>query len=163
MKGSKMNFNISLLVILLIFLFVSCEGEQPLDPDLQNALFPNTKLIEIGIPVFGDTVSNMPAFSWQATGKKFVYLAIFSDRIIIKEDKIVNFEDNVWAWHSGLGTGREGSIYFSDGVDVVGGKLQTGTPSPLISGREYVWAVWAWENDGIKVSESSKEMYFIVE
>ena len=158
-----MKYNILLSIILSLTLFFGCEGQQPLDPELQNTIFPGTTLIETGIPAFGDTVVSTPSFTWYATGKDFVYIGIFSDRLIIKDKKIVNIEDNVWAWHSGLGTGREGSIYFSDGVDVIAGELQTGVSTPLLNGRGYVWGVWAWENDGIEVIASSKEMYFIVE
>ena len=162
-------FLLNKLAITFLFLFfvIGCSdtgpGLPPPDYGAGNTIFAQTTLINTIKPAFNETASSTPAFVWQATGQKYVFLGIFSERIIAKNNIIENINKNIWAWHSGLGRGREGSVYFSDGFDVVSGELdQNRSPTPLLSG-EYYWAVWAWAYDGIKVTYSSQEMYFIVE
>lgn len=135
----------------------------PADSTLPNPIFPNSDLIDVRTPKLGDTVTSTPTFTWVVTGRKYVYLGIFSQNLVIKDGNIANINANIWAWHSGLGTGREGDVSFSGGVDVVNGELQTGRlPTALISGNSYVWAVWAWNDDGTEIKQSSKEMFFVV-
>jgi hypothetical protein len=137
--------------------------EAPLDEALNNPIFPGANVVETGVPAFNDTVSSTPGFTWVQTKCRLVFVGVFAQRIIVKDRKILNPGDIVWAWHSGLGTGREGSIIFTDGVDVNEGILQTGVPPhPLQGGRGYNWAVWAWDDDGLKIAWSSREMFFVV-
>ena len=151
-------------MILVIYFFMSCfKLENPLPPLDNNAIFSSSSLIETVAPANNDTVSATPAFAWVATGRKLVYLGIFVANIDIKDNKIVNIKDNIWAWHSGLGKGREGFVSFADGVDVVNGNLQVDRiPTPLIFDRAYIWAVWAWDDAGKKVVSSSQELFFVV-
>lgn len=139
----------------------------PADPGEDNPIFSNSFFIETSRPVFGEKISNEKiaelAFAWKVTGQKYVYLGIFTDRIIVKDNSIINIDKNIWAWHSGLGKGREGSLYFSDGFDVINGELQEDSPPTPLPVGEYYWAIWAWDDDGITITASSKEMYFIVE
>jgi hypothetical protein len=80
------------------------------------------------------------------------------------DGKILNTAANVWAWHTGLGTGREGNVRYDQGVAVVNGVLQTdAAPPPLVEGHDYVWAVWAWDDSGRQVTNSSKEIFFTVD
>jgi len=135
----------------------------PADTAMSNPVFSNATLIEVGIPKFGDTVVATPTFTWRVTGQKYVFIGVFTQNLVVTKNSIVNVNDNIWAWHSGLGTGREGNIPFSAGVDVVGGELLTGrSPTSLKSGIGYVWAVWAWGDDGTEIKQSSKEMFFVV-
>lgn len=156
------------LVGALLILCLGCKSESspasPPDAALNNPVFPGSGIIETGIPVLNDTVSATPAFTWVQTNCRLVFVGIFADRIIVKDRRILNPNDIIWAWHSGLGTGREGSIYFADGVDVKQGSLQMGvSPTPLQGRRGYIWAVWAWDDDGLKIARSSKEMFFVVQ
>jgi len=143
--------------------FSILQKEPPPDYGLGNTIFARSILIEGFKPEFAERVSATPAFVWKATDQRYVFLGVFKRRIEVNNYRIVNIDDNVWAWHSGLGRGREGNVYFSDGCDVINGELkQDSLPTPLPKG-EYYWAIWAWADDGIKISHSSEEMYFIVE
>jgi hypothetical protein len=153
---------------MIFLLFGGCSKDSspagpPSDVGLNNPVFADAALIETGIPAFKDTVAATPTFTWRATGRKYVYLAVFTKNLVVSGGRIANTEDNIWAWHSGLGTGREGNVSFSDGVDVRDGVLQIGKPpTPLTSGNGYLWAVWAWQDDGTEIVASTKEMYFVV-
>jgi hypothetical protein len=69
----------------------------------------------------------------------------------------------VWAWHTGLGRGREGAVTFADGVAPVDGSLDAvGPPVPLPRGRTYYWAVWAWDDGGMAIVHASALQYFTV-
>jgi len=134
---------------------------RPADFELRNPIFSNSEFIEARTPVFDDTIQTNPTFTWKVTGQRFVFLGIFSENIIVKDNSIINTSANVWSWHSGLGAGREGNVKFSDGVDVKDGKLQEGKPATsLKSGQSYVWAIWAWDNLGTRITHSSQEMFF---
>jgi len=147
---------------------LNCGGDEattPLDPDLDNAVFTTADhLIVTGLPEFNSTTTTTPVFTWKATGQKLAFLAVFDANIQTRNSVIVNSQANIWSWHSGLGTGREGAIRFEDGRDVVDGNLQVvGPPTPLESGQSYTWAVWAWDNEGKRVTHSSEEMFFVVQ
>ena len=135
------------------------------DPNMENAVFASAdRLVETGVPAFDDTTTTTPEFSWRSTGQKFVYLAVFTSNIEVRNKQIINREDNVWSWHSGLGTGREGNVKFEHGRDMVDGKmLESGPPTPLVPGETYVWAVWAWDDQGIEITYSSQEIRFTVQ
>lgn len=155
-----------LLVMLLIVFFLQyCTASKPEDFDLGNTIFPEAHyLIETGIPGFDEKTNSMPSFTWKVTGQRYVYLAIFKNNIIVQSNRIQNIKDNVWAWHSGLGTGREGWVQFGDGRNVTDGVLQLNLePTELLFGESYYWAVWAWDDEGKIITHSSQEMFFIVE
>lgn len=137
----------------------------PPDYELENAVFTHADyLIITGIPGFDSVTTATPIFTWNATGQKLVFLGIFNDNIVIYDNEIDNVENNIWAWHTGLGTGREGSVRFEDGRDVINGELQENEPpTPLTSGDSYTWAVWAWDDEGLIITHSSQEMFFTVE
>lgn len=159
----KINLLNSIVLVLLIL--ATCAIFPP-DNTLNNTIFPNANLIEVGVPAMNAVVNTTPSFSWNNTGKKAVFIAIFTNNIIVQQDPptIVNVNDIIWAWNTGLDTGREGSIFYNDGVDVLDGVLQTGSPpTPLTIGSSYVWAVWAWDDSGYKIVAASKEMFFTVQ
>ena len=61
---------------------------------------------------------------------------------------ITNQNDMFWIWHSGLTTGREGNVTWSDGVVArFGQPIETERPPALESGT-YFWAVWALDDQG---------------
>jgi hypothetical protein len=156
-----------LFLPLATILYISCSqapgAAPPPDQSLPtpNPIFPGAILITVGVPQANSTVSTTPEFSWEATGQQLVFLAVFNTNIIVSNNAIANPQNIVWAWNTGLGTGREGSVFFSDGESVVNGKLAPNSPpTPLISGQTYVWAVWAWDNNGYKISNASTETFF---
>lgn len=171
-SGRRRQALISLPLVLLIltgvlsFLAASCalpaaEPSPPADQNLPNPVIPDADLITIGIPASNSTVSTTPDFSWTATTKGLVYLAVFSANIQVAGGGIANPQDIVWAWNTGLKTGREGSVKFTDGRSVVNGRMVLDSPpQPLVSGKNYVWAVWAWDDAGYAVVKASPETYF---
>jgi hypothetical protein len=62
-----------------------------------------------------------------------------------------------------MGTGREGSLQYSDGRHVINGNIDYANPPvPLDTMNYYFLAVWAWDNNGIKVQYSSPQTYFAI-
>ena len=62
-----------------------------------------------------------------------------------------------------MGKGREGNVEYTDGCDVLNGVLKLDSPpTPLIHGQSYIWAIWAWDDEGLKITYSSQEMFFTV-
>jgi hypothetical protein len=161
----RMKERLGMLLIALLAM-LGCENEPtpPKDYELRNAVFTGADyFIETGIPAFDDTTDSTPTFTWIQTKQDLVFLGVFKGSIQIDENKIGNITDNVWAWHSKLGTAREGNVNFSDGRDVDRGQLLVDRPpTPLVPGQSYWWAVWAWDNEGLRVTYSSREMFFTV-
>ena len=136
-------------------------GEPGLPIDLNTIFYADS--ISVISPMNGDTIPDIyPMFAWEATGSKMVFLGIFVNNINITAGQIANIDDNIWAWHSGLGKGRIGSVAFDDGFDTVNGMLQTDRPpTPLFENTPYIWAIWAWSDDGNLISHASREMLFV--
>lgn len=168
MSGAEFRTGVSCVALTcaLAMSAAACGGggqpEEPRDQNFANALFPRATLITVGTPQGRCPAS--PAFTWQTTGQAIVYAGIFTSNIVVSNGRIINSQDNVWAWHSGLARGREGNVSFNDGVSVVGGTLQLDRPAtPLVHGQSYVWAVWAWSDDGSRVLASSRETFFVAD
>ena len=107
-----------------------------------------------------DTLNNMPAFAWDSIGLKIISLAIFNSPISVMNSEIVNSEDIVWKWHSGMNFGKEGLVQYSDGKDVIDGvELESVTP---LTESTYYWGVWAWNTSGNRILYSSRQMKFYV-
>lgn len=105
-----------------------------------------------------------PPFVWEPTEKKYVFAAIFDDENIdVKDSKIINKDKIIWAWHSGLGSGKEGSVSFYDGRKVLNGEVTNELPDKLKSKNYYIFGVWAWNNDGTQILYSSEVIYFYIE
>lgn len=141
-------------------LFEACPIE---DAGLFNPVFPDAELVTLGSPNLC-VVNRTPTFTWESTGQRLVFAGIFSRNVTIVRQSIGNTVDNVWAWHTGLGTGREGNVAFGDGVAVIDGEVVVGSAAaPLVQGRAYVWVVWAWDFIGRKITHSSPEAFFTVD
>lgn len=159
----------NLIMVCLCGTAIGCgalpSGPTPaVDSPLGNPMFPGTSLVEVGTPAHLCRVTGEPVFTWKVTGERLVYVGVFEDNVTVTDGRITNTSSNIWAWHSGLGTGREGNVLFQQGVDVRDGILQVGrAPTPLQEGRTYVWAVWAWDEEGVQVIKSSQEIFFGVE
>lgn len=121
--------------------------------EIQNLLFYGSNVIFLEIT---QDVNN-PSFAWNATGLEYVVVTIFNSKIDLKNDQISNPEDAVWTWHNGLGKGREGNVSFSDGRDVVDGKIRN-TVSSLPPGTYYI-AAWGYD-ENYNLRYSSKEYQY---
>jgi hypothetical protein len=120
---------------------------------IQNQIFIGT--IPIELEITPDVAK--PSFAWRATGSKYVVLAIFRDKIDLKDGRIANIEDAVWMWHTGMGRGREGNVSYDDGADVRNGVIQDSV-TPLAPGTYYI-AVWGY-SDEYELIYSSKEYLY---
>ncbi len=145
-------FIVFFVVLALSFSYLACGGADSYNQNhsnsnsfaYQNNLFTNTTRLAaaVNIPVPGE-----PSFSWQATGRKHVVCAIFSDRVQVRRNEITNPDKIVWMWHSGLATGREGNILFKHGV---AGAESTQSANPLPRGS-YFWGVWVFDDSGTPI------------
>ena len=157
-------------ILPILVLFTACsegggDGEPPFIPLDNNTIFLTEEII-VSSPSNGDTLfTTTPGFVWEATPNDLVFVGIFTDNISVNPGSgINNKEDNIWAWHSGLGTGRVGNISFDDGFNVMNGELDVfSSPTPLEPGRTYIWGIWAWDSSGLNITRSSLEMAFTVD
>ena len=169
------------LLILLIMLFACTRDEFLNRPFTGNSLFPGTERIIVNeysyysngvLYIVDDAITSVqkpdtfprtPSFSWNPTDAKLVVAAVFNSRIQVNSSGIINKNNTVWMWNTGMNTGKEGSIAYSDGRSVKNGIiLDKEQVTPLYSDSLYTWAVWAWDDSGTKITKSSREMGFIV-
>lgn len=127
-------------------------------------LFAGTDRINLTSPSSGQIlISNQPEFSWIGKGSNLVMMAVWDQLPEISNGKINNISNIQWLWHSGLGTGLNGYVQYSDGVSIVDNMISnTASPVPLELGRSYYWAVWEWTEDGQSLLSSSNISYFHV-
>jgi hypothetical protein len=120
--------------------------------------------IELLSPSQGEIIySDTPQFSWNMESRELVALGVFDNRIEVKDNEILNTDDLVFYWDSGMLKGLVGSISLDDGVRFISGERSSGkNVIPLEKGKAYFWAVWSWDNEGIKIVSSSIEGYFIL-
>jgi len=164
---------------ILFVLFFNCAEEEEV---LQNEEFIFSNSFQIKIPeyqyydnkgnlflvrgdtsyqtAYPDTLNNMPSFVWDSIGLKIITVAIFTLPIVVENDQIMNVDDIVWEWHSGMDFGKEGYVQFIEGKNVIQGEI-TDTVTPLQEGN-YYWGVWAWNSTGKKVVYSSRQLGFYV-
>ena len=135
-----------------------CDAGRVADAGSSNTAFPGTAPIHEITPGQECVVSTRPSFAWEATGHALVHAGVFSENLDIHDGRITNVPDNVWYWHTGLGSGREGSVTWAQGVSMA--QDDAGEPEPLTHGEGYVWAVWAWDEETLEVVASSPEIFF---
>ncbi len=148
------------LVLILSCLLYGCgTGEEAEEaggdyyPSIQNIIFYGTWEMSLEMtPNVPD-----PSFAWQASGLRYVVITILKSKIDLRDNRIANIEDAVWTWNTGLGTGREGNVSFSDGRDMMNGEIQE-TVTPLLPGMYYV-AAWAYDDDYDLVRSSKEYQY----
>lgn len=112
-----------------------------------------------------DTVPSAPTLSWEKVESEIVCAAIFKNKIYVEDNIIVNdTSDIVWIWHSGLANGENGLVQFEHGTKKINPDNPESVidPYPLEQGEVYYWAVWAWDNSGIEIRFSSRELRFVV-
>jgi hypothetical protein len=112
-----------------------------------------------------DTLNSMPVFRWDSMDINILTVAIFTNSIDVRDNEIKNTEDIIWQWHSGMENGKEGYVQYSDGRNVLHGTMDTidyqHPATPLDAGL-YYWAVWGWNQSGIRIWYSSRELKFYV-
>lgn len=137
-------------------------------PSQKNTLFVADRIINIVSPTFGDTIySTAPDFVYNTTGNKLIMIALWETPAIVRDNVIINMRDIVWFWHSGMKNSPIGAVSFTKGQTPLNGNLnptdlKSNPPKPLDKGRSYYFAIWEWDEMGIKILGSSKESYFKV-
>jgi|GEM_PF-2088023 len=176
---NKLSVSISILIIVIIF--SACENacEETLNNEL---IFPEAH--EINVPsyvyqsitgdilVHGDegykfnlvdTLPATPVIGWDSVQTKLIISAIFSQPIQVVNGRIENLNKIVWIWHSGLENGKDGWVAFEEGRNISDGNLDNlSQPIPLTTSHQYYWGVWSWDESGIRVRYSSRQMTFYV-
>ena len=113
-----------------------------------------------------DTVPSTPTLSWEKVESDIVCAAIFKNSINAGNHSINNdVSDIIWIWHSGLAGGENGLVQFEHGIKEIDpdNPDSSSEPEPLMHGEIYYWAVWAWDNSGIEIRFSSRELRFVVD
>ncbi len=138
-------------------------------PDESGSLFRANKIIKTFSPEFGETIySTKPSMSFTGYNNKLVMNAVWKEMPRVVDNKIVNIEDIVWFWHSGMQNSPIGYVTYESGKYPKDGNLNPKDVStlepapPLEKGRAYYWAVWEWDDSGVKIDASSSISYFKV-
>ena len=109
---------------------------------------------------YPDTLNSLPVLAWDSIGLKLINVAIFTSPIVVYNNEIINYEDIIWKWHSGMNFGKEGYVQYLDGRDVTNGEIgDVVTPLPEST---YYWGVWAWNSEGKRILYSSRALEFYV-
>lgn len=146
----KLIFRLFLLTALFVFSTSCARKSSSTGPEgvSNSALFPGTKPITLISPPNQRVMDREITFMWNPSGQQQVALGLFEAPIQIVNGNIQNKNDNIWAWHSGLKNGQQGLVKFSDGYGVENGIWQNQKPIKITNGKQYYWAVWAWDNNG---------------
>jgi hypothetical protein len=178
----SLNRIASLLLVMFITIFFSnCEdiSEETLNNEL---IFPEAHEIKVPSYVYQavtgdvfvhgdegfknnivDTITSTPQLRWDSVQTKLIVSAIFINRIQVTKGKIENTNDIIWIWHSGLDKGKDGRVTFEEGRSISDGVIENpGLPVPLPAAHQYYWGVWSWDESGIRVLYSSRQMTFYV-
>lgn len=126
-------------------------------------LFPATKLLALLQPVHNSFISGtQPIFAWSAGSRSNkVALGVWDARPDVGPLGIRNPGHMVLFWHSGLETGSIGYVRFEDMKTPIDGSVrELGQPVPIAAGRPYYWAVWEWDEEGLRVEYSSEVRAF---
>jgi hypothetical protein len=175
--------NIQILIFgsICSVLFLACTEDNTLTINNEDLIFNNSYPIEI--PAYNytdslgtiyyvqgdtnyillpDTLNSLPTLAWDSILFELVSVAIFTNHVQISGGEITNSSDIVWQWHSGMEFEKINRIKYSEGKSVINGEIIYGNPAtPLIEGN-YYWAVWGWNNSGIRVLYSSRQREFYV-
>lgn len=177
--------SISCFLVLLLFLIFSCE-ESSVNIVNDNLIFSGSN--EILVPGYSyisgtgrifmisgdegfenditDTVNNTPVIEWDSASVKSqtVVAAIFNDAIKTDQAGIINGNNIVWLWHTGVPDGNIGQVSFNDGYSIQNNDIENKSPPvPLTGDHIYYWGVWAFDVTGTKIISSSKMFKFYVE
>ncbi len=119
----------------------------------KNPLFEGTSLIITESPK--GTVTPPFTFAWSSPeGIYYQVVGIFTNNIRVEGKKIVNTEDCIAMWTSGM-TGQAGNVSYSD----FKAYPSLSSTAPNLSSGTYYWAVWGY-NDRMEVTHSSAQVSF---
>ncbi|QJW90609.1 hypothetical protein HNV11_15065 [Spirosoma taeanense] len=105
-------------------------------------------------------------FNWTSTQRKNVMVAIFKNVIRIDLNQIANKSDLIWMWTPPKGAVDPGRITFAEGQAVSlnsDNQFTYSSPVNLNTNTYYVWCVLAWDSQGIRITNASRELPFRVE
>ncbi len=143
-----------LLVLIILFMLSSCEKVF----NDSNPIFPETKLIRVSLPTY-TTTTDYPDFVWTSPSDcKYQVAGIFTNKIIINGKNIVNKNDCIAMWHTGL-TGQPGNVNYTFFKATINGEIKDYQPPALQNGKTYYWAVWGYDKD-LKLTHSSDQIQF---
>ncbi len=114
---------------------------------------------------FVDTLNGRPCLKWDATGIPIITAAIFDQPIEVSGGEIINIENIIWQWHSGMEFGNEGDLQYFEGRNVLHNNYDTidyQNPARPLDEGHYYWAVWGWDRSGVWIWYSSRQMEFYV-
>jgi hypothetical protein len=163
-----------------MFIFLSSCAEDDLELSNDELIFPNSYQIKIPAYQYSDefdevyfvrgdsgynsdypdTLNATPVLAWDSIGLSLMTVAIFNSPIIVRDDEIVNQENIVWKWHSGMNFGFEGYVQYVEGKNVINGE-ESEDVTPLAESH-YYWGVWAWSSNGKRILYSSRTLEFYV-
>jgi len=178
---SNNNITYSILIFLITIIFSTCEdvSEETLNNEL---IFPTAHEITIPSYVYHsitgdilihgdegfqdgsvDTITSTPTMRWDSVQTELIVSAIFTGPIQEANGKIENTDEMIWIWHSGLEDGKNGWVKFEEGRSISNGFIENLDQAiPLPDSHQYYWGVWSWNESGIKVMYSSRQITFYV-
>lgn len=159
------------VVIMAAAVAAGCGGD-----DAKSRIFGDAKAITIinpqsCKPLFIDDNGEGDSFDFGVSATELgideerVFAAIFDDYPQVQSSRIINPENAIWVWHSGMRSrtsALSGHLKFSDGIDTDKAGNPTGLQScgvlgncsALVSklidrthGKNYYFVMWAWNGD----------------
>lgn len=117
-----------------------------------------------------DTLNNTPVFQWKNDHSDIVTCAIFSAPVSTSNGTLLNAQDIIWQWHTGM---EHENITIDDeayiqvsynwGFPVSEKKIQYNTQPFNMQSGLYYWAVWSWDKSAREVLYSTALMKFLIE
>lgn len=106
-------------------------------------------------------------FSWVPTQRKNVMVAIFKNLVMVdsKANQISNKSDLVWLWTPPVGALDPGRVTYAEGQAVSlnqADQFTFGPPVTLNLNTFYVWCVLAWDSQGLRIEQASRELPLLV-
>ena len=175
----RLGIRIGFILLVCMLVFVGCEPEESVYKN-EYILFENS--LQISIPEYiysdnnivfqvggdttskynrTDTLSSKPVFQWNESSATFLLAAIFSAPIQVDEYNILNPDDIIWQWNTGMEFGSNGKVLYSEGKSVLNGTFSEAEVTPLVSG-DYYFAIWGWTTEAKKIAYSSSQIHFYV-
>ncbi len=109
-----------------------------------------------------DTVDDAPVIGWNSATSGLVSAGIFDAPVRVSGGEIVNTDNLVWQWHSGMNIDSVGYVQFSEGRNVINGVIDYQNNPTVLAEGNYYWAIWSWSSSGVRILFSSREKEFYV-
>ena len=124
--------------------------------DLQSYYGLQSDQLPLVQPIAVSNLGNF-FFNWTPTGKKKIMVAIFRNSIRIEDNEIDNKEDIMWLWTSN--SDDKGGVSYANGFSATYKDHKFILDKPIsLPVNTYVWCVWAWNEQGTRVTNSSREL-----